>query len=114
LSNLLLQLERVVWLSSWSSNPVFHVSVDLSEISSQQIVKSYDWSPKSRLSMVSSSSLIFFSYIFHFCEADRRVYLTGRAYRWFWHCDCHSFACRQILFHRIWKANQTQRSDTKV
>jgi hypothetical protein len=58
-------------------------------------------SPMSRFPMSSSSSSIFSC-------------LAGRAYRWFWHCDCHSFFYWRIQFHRIWEARWTQRTDVKV
>jgi hypothetical protein len=76
---LLLKLEKIKLLSSESSNPVFHVSVDLSEISSRQIVRSSSWTPASKFSVASSSSAIFSFLYFSW------VYLAGRAFRIF-HC----------------------------
>jgi hypothetical protein len=77
----------------------------------------YDWptvSSMSSFSVISSNSSIFFSRMFCCCEADRRVYLAGRAHRWSRHCDCLDFARRRIQFRRIWRANRTRKSNAKA
>jgi hypothetical protein len=58
---LLLKLEKIESSSSESSNPVFHVSVDLSEMLSWQITRSSSWTPKSKFFTVSSPFAIFLS-----------------------------------------------------
>jgi hypothetical protein len=60
---LLLKLEKIEPPSSESSNPALHVSVDLSEISSRQIMRSSSWTlaPKFSLALLSSAIFPFYT-----------------------------------------------------